>query len=147
MSQSSTYYFNYDFSQNFKGVTFGLNLETPRIYSFYLNLGFKHSMLYGNISLNYSIVENARLINFSIYKDNVFTKYFLNEYKIALGYEINESTILSIGLIEQFARISEDRSKLQGYSTEQTIQLRTLFNSFVSFESFANTFISLSRTF
>lgn len=138
---------NYNFEQNFKGLTFGVNIETPRFYGLYINLGLKYSVLRGNIDYNFSQVNNPRLLLVSIYKDNVSAKYNLTEYKLALCYDLNETLTFSVGTTHQYANVLENQSKLQGYTAEDTVFLRNLFNNGVSTESIITTYASITGKF
>ncbi len=147
LSDGITNFQNYNFEQNYKGLTFGTNFETPRFYGLYINLGLKYSILRGNIDFNFSQVNNPRLLIVSIYKDNILAKYNLTEYKLAICYELNESLSFSLGTTQQYANVLENQSNLQGYTAEDTVFLRNLFKSRVSGESIITTYASITGKF
>ena len=147
LSDSISNFRNYNFEQNFKGLAVGINFETPRFYGLFLNLGIKYSFLRGNLDYNLSQVNNARQVNVSILKDNVLARYNMTEYKLALCYELNDSLSFSLGTTHQHVNITENQSNLQGYTPEATVLLRTLFNNYVSTESFKTVYASITGKF
>ncbi|PJZ43786.1 LA_2444/LA_4059 family outer membrane protein [Leptospira brenneri] len=135
---------NYNFSQNFTGVTAGLLLESPRFYGFYISAGYRYSILNGVSNINHTIVTSARNFEFSQIKDNPFTKYYATETKVILGYEFNDSILLSIGFIEQSAKVVQNRSQIITSDPFSTIFIRSSIEYSATNEYFGSTFASIT---
>ncbi|XDD53063.1 LA_2444/LA_4059 family outer membrane protein [Leptospira sp. WS4.C2] len=137
-------FYNYNFSQNFTGITAGLLLESPRFYGFYISAGYKYSILNGFSNINHTIVTSARNFEFSQIKDNPFTKYYATETKVILGYEFNESILISLGFIDQSAKVVQNRSQILTSDSFSTILIRSSIEYSAKNEYFGSTFASIT---
>lgn len=137
-------FYNYNFSQNLNGFTTGLILESPRFYGLYISAGYRYSILSGFTEINHSIVTSARNFEFSQIKDNPYTKYYANETKVILGYEFNESILLSLGFIDQSAKIVQNRSQILTSDSFSTILIRSNIEYTANNEYSYSTFASVT---
>lgn len=137
-------YYNYNFSQNFTGVSAGFLLESPRFHGLYISAGFRYSILNGYTYINYSIVTSGRKAETFEVKDHPFTKSFINEIKVILGYELNDSILLSIGFIDQSAKVVQNRSQIIASDPFSTIFIRTAIEYTATNEYFGSTFASIT---
>ncbi|MCW7503547.1 LA_2444/LA_4059 family outer membrane protein [Leptospira paudalimensis] len=143
-----TYGFNnYNFSQNFKGIAAGFLLESPRFYGFYIASGYRYSVLNGISNINYSIVTSARRAETLDIQDNPATKYLLREIKLVLGYELNDSILLSLGYIDQFANIKLNRSNIIATDLYFNLLVRSAIEVNARSEYSGTTFASITYKF
>ncbi|MCW7475613.1 LA_2444/LA_4059 family outer membrane protein [Leptospira levettii] len=136
--------YNYNFSQNFTGIVAGFLLESPRIYGIYISVGYRYSILNGNSHINYSVVTSGRNAETFEAKDNPFTKSFINEYKVVLGFELNDSILMSLGFIDQSAKVVQNRSQLMTGDPFSTILVRSALEYTATNEYFSSTFASIT---
>lgn len=136
--------YNYNFSQNFTGIVAGFLLESPRIYGIYISAGYRYSILNGTSHINYSVVTSGRNAETFEAKDNPFSKSFINEYKVVLGFELNDSTLMSLGFIDQSAKVVQNRSQLMTGDPLSTILVRSALEYTATNEYFNSTFASIT---
>ncbi|PKA10303.1 hypothetical protein CH372_20125 [Leptospira meyeri] len=136
--------YNYNFSQNFTGIVAGFTLESPRFYGLYISAGYRYSILNGYSHINYSVVTSGRNAETFEAKDNPFTKSFINELKVLLGFELNDSILLSLGFIEQSAKVVQNRSQLMTSDPFYTTLVRSAIEYTAKNEYFNSTFASIT---
>lgn len=136
--------YNYNFSQNLIGVAAGFLLESPRLYGIYISAGYRYSILNGYSHINYSVVTSGRNAETFEVKDNPYTKSFINEFKVILGFELNDSFLLSLGFIEQSAKVEQNRSQLMTSDLFSTVIIRSAIEYKATSENFGSTFASIT---
>ncbi|PKA10611.1 hypothetical protein CH372_18480 [Leptospira meyeri] len=144
LSDSRFGYYNYNFSQNANGISAGFLLESPRFKGFYISAGYRYSILNGISGIQYSIVTSGRNVQTFDVKDNPYTKYFINETKLILGFELNDSIILSIGFIGQYAKIEMNKSQILTKDQYSDFLIRSYIESFANAEIFETSFASIT---
>ncbi|TGM65854.1 hypothetical protein EHQ94_02110 [Leptospira meyeri] len=137
-------FYNYNFSQNLNGLTAGVLLESPRFYGFYISAGYRYSILNGFTDINHSIVTSARNFEFAQIKDNPFTKYYATETKLIIGYEFTDSILLSLGFIDQSAKVVQNRSQIITSDSFSTILIRSNIEYSAKNEYLGSTFASIT---
>lgn len=144
LSDSSFGYYNYNFSQNFTGLVAGFLLESPRFYGLYISAGYRYSILNGYSHINYSIVTSGRKAETFEVKDNPFTKYFVDEIKLILGFELNDSILLSLGFIDQSAKVVQNKSQIITSDPYSNILIRSSIEYTAKNEYSGSTFASIT---
>ncbi|MCW7463140.1 LA_2444/LA_4059 family outer membrane protein [Leptospira limi] len=147
LSDGTFGFYNYNFSQNFKGIGAGFLLESPRFYGFYISSGYRYSVLNGISNINYSIVTSGRRAETLDIHDNPATKYFLREIKVVLGYELNDSILLSLGFIDQFANVKLNRSNIIASDLDYNLLVRSTIEANAKSEYSGTTFASITYKF